>query len=317
MANLIGDDMDEVARYISDVPPAHYAVKIESFSLLAKKCVDRFESGEFEAGGYKWKLVLHPLGDKSKNGNDHISLYLAIAGTDSLQPNWEVYVVYRLFLLDQNNDNYLTVEDGKWKPRRFRGMKKEWGFDKYISLKEFNESSNGYLVDDVCVFGAEVFVCKEKFKGGKGECLTMIKSPIIHKHVWKIDNFSKLDDAKSCESRAFNAGGEKWKIQVYPKGKGSGEGSHLSLFVALADPTALHPATKIYAEVKMSLQDQVHSEHHSGKVSYWFSASNPEVGGIRFILLSNFQQPNMGFLVKDSCIVEAEVNVLGVANALS
>lgn len=44
----------EIARYVSDVPPAHYTVKIESFSLLAKNSVDRFESGEFEAGGYKW-----------------------------------------------------------------------------------------------------------------------------------------------------------------------------------------------------------------------------------------------------------------------
>lgn len=52
-------------------------------------------------------------------------------------------------------------------------------------------------------------------------------------------------------------------------------------------------------------------------VSYWFSASNPEVGGPRFILLDNFKQPNIGFLVKDAFIVEAEVNVIGVANAFS
>ncbi|KAE8646540.1 hypothetical protein Csa_005636 [Cucumis sativus] len=54
MANLIGDDIDEISRYVSDVPPAHYTVKIESFSLLTKNSVDQFESGEFEAGGYKW-----------------------------------------------------------------------------------------------------------------------------------------------------------------------------------------------------------------------------------------------------------------------
>lgn len=52
-------------------------------------------------------------------------------------------------------------------------------------------------------------------------------------------------------------------------------------------------------------------------VSYWFNASNPEVGGLRFIPLSNFRQPNMGFLVKDVCVVEAEVSVIGVANAFS
>lgn len=88
-------------------------------------------------------------------------------------------------------------------------MKKEWGIDKYISLKDFEESSNGYLVDDACVFGAEVFVSKENFKGGKGECLSMIKSPTIYKHIWKIDKFSELD-ATSHESKIFNAGDQKW-----------------------------------------------------------------------------------------------------------
>jgi len=59
------------------------------------------------------------------------------------------------------------------------------------------------------VFGAEVFVCKENFKGGKGECLSMITSPVTYRHVWKIDNFSKLD-AESYESKIFNAGDKKW-----------------------------------------------------------------------------------------------------------
>jgi len=52
---------------------------------------------------------------------------------------------------------------------------------------------------------------------------------------------------------------------VYPKGHGSGEGSHLSPYLLLVDSAALPPATKIYAEVTLRLQDQIYSKHHSGK----------------------------------------------------
>ena len=34
----------------------HYTVKIKSFSLLAKNSMERYETGEFESGGYKWYI---------------------------------------------------------------------------------------------------------------------------------------------------------------------------------------------------------------------------------------------------------------------
>ena len=43
-----------VLRSITDAPPTHYTVKIESLSLLTKNSSEKYESGEFEAGGYKW-----------------------------------------------------------------------------------------------------------------------------------------------------------------------------------------------------------------------------------------------------------------------
>lgn len=56
------------------------------------------------------KLVVYPNVNKSKNVKEHISLYLAMAHTSSLQLGWEVYAVCRLFLLDQNKDNFLILE---------------------------------------------------------------------------------------------------------------------------------------------------------------------------------------------------------------
>jgi len=43
-----------VTRSKRDLPPMHYSFKIESFSLLLKTKVEKYESDVFEAGGYKW-----------------------------------------------------------------------------------------------------------------------------------------------------------------------------------------------------------------------------------------------------------------------
>ena len=48
------DDLAEITRSTRDLPPAHYTFKIENFSLLASAKMDNVESGDFEAGSYKW-----------------------------------------------------------------------------------------------------------------------------------------------------------------------------------------------------------------------------------------------------------------------
>jgi hypothetical protein len=87
-------------------------------------------------------------------------------------------------------------------------MKVEWGFDQFIPLKDFNLGSKGYLVNDICAFGAEVFVCRER-NTGKGESLIMIKDALSYKHTWEIKDFSKLD-SECCDSKPFNAGNYTW-----------------------------------------------------------------------------------------------------------
>lgn len=80
----------------------------------------------------------------------------------------------------------------------------ETGFDDFISLETFTDASMGYLVDDTCEFGAEVYVSKERRRGV--ECLSMIKDAVTHKLEWKVDNFSKLN-AKSIVSELFGDDG--------------------------------------------------------------------------------------------------------------
>ncbi|KAM5568582.1 hypothetical protein ABKV19_016240 [Rosa sericea] len=318
MANL-NLEKDGVLRSFSDSPPTHYSVEIQFFSLLIEKYSENgYESKEFEAGGYKWKLVFHPNGNKKKNVKDHISLYLIIAGEDSLDSSWEVYVDFRLFLLDQNKGNYLVFEDAFTKKKCFHGAMRSAGFDKLIPLEDFTDVSNGFLVDDTCVFGAEVFVCKER-RTGKGECLARMKKASVCKHVWKVEKFSSLD-AEFYDSEPFTAGDYNWKLHLYPNGNGKGKGSHLSLFLELASPITLPPGSELFVEYRFRILDQIHHQHHQQHPSSakdWFHGSTGAWGWPEFIEQETFRQVDKGFLKNDACIVEAEVTVHGISKALS
>ena len=100
----------------------------------------------------------------------------------------------------------MSWPDALGKERRFHALKLECGFDQLMPLKAFNDASNGHLLEDTCVFGAEVFVSKERSKGN-GECLSMIKDPPSTKYLWRIENFSVKE---CCKSPVFSAGDHKW-----------------------------------------------------------------------------------------------------------
>lgn len=86
-------------------------------------------------------------------------------------------------------------------------MKTEWGFPQLVSLESFHDTSNGYLVGDCCIFGAEVFLME---RNCKWECLSMIRVPEDNNTIiFKMENFSKLDK-KYYESGVHTIGDSKW-----------------------------------------------------------------------------------------------------------
>ncbi|KAM1066230.1 hypothetical protein ACFX13_021991 [Malus domestica] len=123
MMSLNFDDQDGILRTILDAPPTHYTVKVQSISLLTKHNMEKYESGDFEARGYKWKLVFFPNGNKNRNVKEHISLYLVMSGAIAPQISSEVSAVVRLFILNQNNGNYFVLQEPK--ERRFL-LRKNW-----------------------------------------------------------------------------------------------------------------------------------------------------------------------------------------------
>ena len=94
--------------------------------------------------------------------------------------------------------------------KRFHEMKRRWGFPQLLALGTFKDPSNGYLVDDSCVFGAEILVIKHT---GKWESLSMIKSPCIistSTFTWEIENFSNIEEFSL--SKTFTVGQREWYV---------------------------------------------------------------------------------------------------------
>ncbi|KAG5044057.1 hypothetical protein AAZX31_03G191800 [Glycine max] len=286
-------------------PPSQYTFKIKSFSWLSKAPVQKCTSEEFEAGGYKWSLSIYPTGNTKGGGEGHVSIYLVLMDSSSLPVDWEVNAIVNFSAYNFIDDEYVATQDTN--VRRFHVLKTEWGVAKFIDIDTFNDPSNGYLMDDTCVFGAEVFVVKTTTKG---DCLSMIHGPIPLSHSWKFDNFSlaKLD---KYESESFVGGNYRWKLILYPNGIVEGKGNSISLFLTL-EVSTLPPNTKLVVECTLRAKKQISGHHAQTGFCRKFSSSNSTWGTRQLVALAKLTDPNSGFLVNDTCILEAEFTILGL-----
>ncbi|XP_030471311.1 uncharacterized protein LOC115689426 [Syzygium oleosum] len=276
--------------YKRHLPPAHYSLKIQSFSLLSTSNADKYESGVFEAGGYNWRLSLYPNGDKDNNGLGYISLYLSIEETNKLPHGWEVDVNYKLFVYDKIRDTYLTIQDGDGAVRSFHDLKTQWGFSQFLSLETFKEASNGYLVGDSCIFGAEVFVIKST---GKWESLTMIKDPPNKTFTWKMQSFSKLDQS-IYYSDAFTVGESRCYLVI----------------------KTFLPREKVYRECNLRVLDQLNDTHKERKNCHWVTGSENSWGFPDFMSLEDLHKPSKGFIYNDVLIVEVQFLVVSAVKVV-
>ncbi|XP_065639124.1 MATH domain and coiled-coil domain-containing protein At3g58210, partial [Quercus suber] len=283
--------------------PDNFLLKIESFSLLSKSGLE-YNSDIFEAGGHKWRLSLYPKGIKKNIVNGHISLYLANTDTGVLPLGWEVNASFKLFVFDQIRDEYLTVQDaGGGAIRRFNDTNSEWGFAKFLPLDTFYDASQGYFVNNCCVFGAEVFVHERSVKR---QCLSFIEEPYNNTLTWKIERFSTLDE-EYYYSQEFIVGDSKWKLKVHPKGDSIVEKRAISVYLWLCD--CLPTEQNVFAEYKLRIRDQIKGKHKEKRAEDWFPSSDGW-GYPEFLLLKDLNNASKGFLVNDTVLVEAEIIVM-------
>ncbi|XP_017244574.2 uncharacterized protein LOC108216340 [Daucus carota subsp. sativus] len=311
--NPDSNDDQGVLRILRDAPPAHYSLRIEPFSGFTNLGIDKYESDAFDVGGYTWRIVIYPKGNTKRGIEGHISLYLVIDKTESLPLGWEAYATYKIFLYDHNKDKYLTIQSDPAQQVRFHREKKENGFDKLIPLDTFSVAANGYLIDDSCIFGVEIFPVKYT---GNGETLVMnIVEPTEVTFEWKIDKFSKICKRKPNGriefSDQFAVGKYKWRLMLYPNGDSTSKDC-VSLFLELVKgpPTG----KKVLTEFSLGIRNQICDQQQQASV--WFSTNpssgdgtNRDMGWSKFILLKQLQSESISSKPKDDLLIQAKVMI--------
>jgi hypothetical protein len=131
---------------------------------------------------------VYPKGIKKNNS---LSIYLEVMQINEICMRWNRDVKFNLLVLNQLNNNrtihcflvlikhvheivshiiFICIHsltclglpaatDIQFKPSLM-----SWGFESFMSLAELHDSNNGFIVNDVCIVGVEVYVCKSIYE---------------------------------------------------------------------------------------------------------------------------------------------------------
>ncbi|KAJ9175381.1 hypothetical protein P3X46_013944 [Hevea brasiliensis] len=133
-----------------------------------------------------------------------------------------------------------------------------------------------------------------------------VDDPPSARFTWTIDSFSRLN-SKKLYSDIFVVGGYKWRILIFPKGNNV---DHLSMYLDVADSATLPYGWSRYAQFSLSVVNQIHQKYSIRKdTQHQFNARESDWGFTSFMPLGELYDPGRGYLVNDTCIVEADVAV--------
>ncbi|KAI9200762.1 hypothetical protein LWI28_012908 [Acer negundo] len=308
----------EMLREERDVQPVQFLLNVDSYSLLPTEQGEKYESEHFLFGGFLWKLILYPNGDKSPNGKGYISFYLEntfIARGE----NHTVCIDFKCFILNKIKNKYLTIRDGKGALMYFDKLRPVQGFSQMVSIDTFKNPSNGYLVEDACAFGAEFFIIQPSASPARHEFLSLVKDPkgttdygrvyidsFGTTYTWYIRNFTAKLNGNVPEEVPFTIRDRIWFLHMYPKGKQSPNGEYISLYLRVH-----HPATKVYASGKIRVVN--HPENKKKEESFslnWYDEPTKEWGFVDFMPLSEILEPGNGYIQDDTLLVQLKFDVV-------
>eukprot|EP00268_Persea_americana_P045281 TRINITY_DN460_c0_g1_i1.p1 TRINITY_DN460_c0_g1~~TRINITY_DN460_c0_g1_i1.p1 ORF type:complete len:1115 (-),score=210.05 TRINITY_DN460_c0_g1_i1:816-4160(-) len=133
-----------------------------------------------------------------------------------------------------------------------------------------------------------------------------VEDPPSSRFTWTIENFSRLNTKKHY-SDVFFVGGYKWRVLIFPKGNNV---DHLSMYLDVADSASLPYGWGRSAQFSLGVINQIHNKYTVRKdTQHQFNARESDWGFTSFMPLSELYDPSRGYLVNDTCVVEAEVAV--------
>ncbi|KAL0418388.1 UNVERIFIED_CONTAM: Ubiquitin carboxyl-terminal hydrolase 13 [Sesamum radiatum] len=97
------------------------------------------------------------------------------------------------------------------------------------------------------------------------------------------------------------------RILIFPKGNNA---DYLSMYLDVGDSATLPYGWSRYAHFSLAVVNQVHSKYSVRKeTQHQFNARENDWGFTSFMPLGELYDPSKGYLVNDTCVVEAEVAV--------
>ncbi|KAL5702532.1 ubiquitinyl hydrolase 1 [Ranunculus cassubicifolius] len=127
--------------------------------------------------------------------------------------------------------------------------------------------------------------------------------PYASRFTWTIENFSSIYEHK--ESEVFVVGGYPWQLLLYPNV------NFLEIYLAVADSFDLPLGWRRKAQFSLTIVDQLHQTNTIKRIAppVVFSAQKKKAGFKKIVRLWELGDENLGFIVNDRCVIEAEVEV--------
>uniref|UniRef100_A0A2P2MJ11 MATH domain-containing protein n=1 Tax=Rhizophora mucronata TaxID=61149 RepID=A0A2P2MJ11_RHIMU len=130
-------------------------------------------------------------------------------------------------------------------------------------------------------------------------------SDLYGKYTWKIENFSQ-NNKRELRSNAFEVGGYKWYILIYPQG--CDVCNHLSLFLCVANHDKLLPGWSHFAQFTIAVVNKDPKKSKYSDTLHRFWKKEHDWGWKKFMELSKVSD---GFLdAADTLIIKAQVQVI-------
>ncbi|KAI3877412.1 hypothetical protein MKX03_026469 [Papaver bracteatum] len=128
------------------------------------------------------------------------------------------------------------------------------------------------------------------------------KDPESTRFTWTVENFSRLNN-KEHYSNIFLVGCYKWRIMIFPKGNNV---DHFSVYLNTAESFS-----QLYAEFSLVVVNQTHKKNSLRKdARHQFTPGQSSGGFASFMPLSELNNPDKGYIMNDTCIIEAEVSLV-------
>ncbi|KAJ0860616.1 putative MATH/TRAF domain-containing protein [Helianthus annuus] len=129
-------------------------------------------------------------------------------------------------------------------------------------------------------------------------------SDLYGKYTWKIDKFSQINK-RELRSNAFEVGGYKWYILIYPQG--CDVCNFLSLFLCVAEHDKLLPGWSHFAQFTIAVVNKDPKKSKYSDTLHRFWKKEHDWGWKKFMELSKVMD---GFVDADTLIIKAQVQVI-------